>query len=170
MNQQLNEKRKQERCRLDEQLQKDDPILWAAVQKRKSRNRAAKPKPKSLIEVAWRKMTPGKAPKGSGIYAIKSAQQCLYIGKAQSIQARVLTPRHPVQITLGLDTLNLSYWYCLLPVDLIHRAECQQIKQHEPEWNGGTEFYPRGPIDGPTCIWNPPLTDSDVKALWGTVA
>ena len=163
------ELKEQFRKQVDEQFRKDDPERWEAIQKMKARNPSRhgpnKPKPKSkpLIEVAWRRMTPSKPPKGSGVYAIKSGRQWLYIGKAQSIWARVLTPRHPMQITSGLDALKLSYWYCLLPAELMHRAECQQIKQHEPEWNGGTEWFAYHTVHGPTCQWSPPLTVADIK-------
>jgi hypothetical protein len=167
VNQHLNEKRKQELRQLREQNRKKDPERWEIMQTIRARRARYKPKPKPLIEVVWRRMTLSKPPKGSGIYAIKSGRQWLYIGKAQSVCARVLTRRHPVQITLGLDALNPSYWYCLLPADLIHRAECQQIKEHKPEWNGGTEFYPYGTIDGPTCAWTPPLTNFCMESVWG---
>lgn len=170
MNKYLNQKKNKERDLVDKEFKKQDPVRWAEVQRRRARNKKYKPSPKPLIEVTWRRMTPNKPPKGCGIYAIRHGQRWLYIGKSQSIRERVLTPRHPMQITKGLDTLKLSYWYCLLPVELIHRAECQQIKQHEPEWNGGTEWSCYHVVHGPTCQWNPPLTSASMAALWDELA
>lgn len=94
----------------------------------------------SATEVRWKRFSVDRPPSEPGVYAIRSGRRWLYIGRAVNIRARVSVKTHPAQITRGLASLPISYWW--LPVEPAEqaRAESALIREHEPVWNGGTTW------------------------------
>jgi excinuclease UvrABC nuclease subunit len=91
----------------------------------------------------WKQFELSDPPAEPGIYAIKAGERWLYIGRSVDVRTRVSKKTHPAQITRGLATLPLTYWWFRLEAENQRRAEHTLIRQHEPEWNGFTAWAGR---------------------------
>jgi hypothetical protein len=99
----------------------------------------------------WRPLDISKPPLESGVYAIKSGSQWLYIGRSASIGTRIKSRYHPVRITVDLCSLNLSYWWHPVDKEILPRTESYLIDKFQPEWNGGTSFESTHHPPYPSC-------------------
>lgn len=116
------------------------------------------PQPGTAPRIRWRRIDLNDLPQASGVYAIKSNGRWLYIGRSQNIANRMKNPWHPARITLGLWSLPMTYHWHPHPHVGLHRLETALIRQHAPEWNGGTSFGVAWDQMGPACElpWQPP--------------
>ena len=116
------------------------------------------------LKKPWRPLDIASPPKESGIYAVTSGSQWLYIGRSINIAARVTNPCHPIQITKNLTSLQMSYFWQPAAKDTsLARQENALIHQYDPEWNGSTEFG--GPSKWPTCAAMLPISQEAMDAL-----
>jgi hypothetical protein len=117
--------------------------------------------------VKWQVMDIAKPPRLSGLYAVKHLKKWMYIGKAQCIATRIVSKRHPIQITAGLTLVKLSYFWCPVPLNELTRSENKQIRALDPEWNGGTTWDPVTDALGPCCQADYTISFDDMLAAIG---
>jgi excinuclease UvrABC nuclease subunit len=131
----------------------------------------------------WLQFDLDAPPSEPGIYAIKAGDRWLYVGRSGDVAKRIQQKRHPAQITRGLTSLSLSYWWS----PCTHRqarVEHRLIAELEPEWNGSTTYDTappywqwatdkhgnvldvrvQGGAQGPRCLWMGWVTDEMVAA------
>ena len=133
------------------------------------------PPSQSDVQVAfhWNKLHPIQKPELCGVYAITSAKrkQWYYIGKSQNIAKRLEDKSHPFQVTKDTE-LDLHYWYLRVDKKHVNWVERYLIKEHDPEWNGGTSFDGLSPwFHCQACL---PLTEKQLlddsehlRNIWG---
>lgn len=116
------------------------------------------------VTFSWNKLDLNNPPEACGIYAITSVKQktWYYIGKSQNIAKRITVVNHPAQITKD-TALDLRYWYLRVNTKHLNWAERYLIKEHDPEWNGGTSFDASWYTRWPCCNACLPLTDAEIQ-------
>jgi excinuclease UvrABC nuclease subunit len=133
------------------------------------------PPSQSDVQVAfrWNKLHPTQKPELCGVYAITSAKrkEWYYIGKSQNIAKRLEVNNHPFQVTKDTE-LDLYYWYLRVDKKHVNWVERYLIKEHDPEWNGGTSFD--GHFRWLHCEARLPLTEEQIlersahlRGIWG---
>ena len=139
---------------------RDRPAISFSERKMANRLKHISPKQIELLTSvpSWRKLNLAKLPDWPGIYAICHETQWLYIGQSVNIKSRLSSLRHPVNITKGLSSLNLSYKWHPWPYKSpsLRKIESFWIRKHCPEWNGGTSFD-NFDAAGPACALLLPL-------------
>jgi excinuclease UvrABC nuclease subunit len=132
----------------------------------------------------WQQFYLDAPPSQPGIYAIKDGERWVYVGRSVDVAKRLSSKRHPAQITRGLTSLGLTYWW--FRCDEHQRStENRLIAELEPEWNGSTSFDPippyshwstdkygnvgdvrvTGGAQGPVCLRLDSLSDEVAAAL-----
>jgi excinuclease UvrABC nuclease subunit len=109
----------------------------------------------------WQPFERSSPPTSSGLYAIKSADRWLYIGKAKNI-ARRIRYHHPIPLTEGLSMPIVLLWWAVS--DGLGKAEAAAIRTLRPEWNGSTWQVPfAGNAHGIYCEWSSPEA---LRGIW----
>jgi hypothetical protein len=121
-------------------------------------------KPIAVIK-RWRPLNIDNPPTKCGVYAIKSADQWLYIGRSVNIGTRIKSRYHPVRITVDLCSLELSYWWHPVDREMLPRTESHLIDKFQPEWNGGTSFESTHHPPYPSCRALIPLSEPEHAAM-----
>ena len=150
----------------DRALLRDRPALPLLGKKRQKARPA--PAKDSDIQVAcnWNELDPENPPAICGVYAITDTKRrnWYYIGKSQNISTRIVSKNHPVQVTKD-TALDLRYWYLRVDQKHVNWAEQYLIKEHDPEWNGGTSFDASWRTKWVCCDVRLPLTDAEMERL-----
>lgn len=162
-------------CRFADQVPLRDRLAIAVPVKTRSPKRSPLAKESDIqVTFNWNKLDLVAPPDACGVYAITSIKQetWYYIGKSQNIAKRIAAANHPVQVTKN-TTLDLRYWYLRVSQKHVNWAERYLIKEHDPEWNGGTSFDASCYTRWACCNACLPLTDAEIarqslhlKGIW----
>jgi hypothetical protein len=116
--------------------------------------------------IRWFRLDILQPPQQPGIYAIKSKTHWLYVGRALNIARRIKNPCHPIQITKDLENIQLTYlWQPVARNASLAKQENAMIREYNPQWNGGTEFY--GPTKWPSCALLLPVSMEELCQVLG---
>jgi len=104
------------------------------------------------LNINWQVLDINKPPTCSGIYAVKdkNTDVFLYIGKAKNICSRIKCKQHPIQVTKDIS-ITFSYLYIYAEEKDISWLERYLIREHQPDWNGGTAFGSSQQTAGVCC-------------------
>jgi hypothetical protein len=159
----------------DRALLRDRPALAAPAKTRSPKRSPLSKESDVQVTFAWNRLDLSAPPETCGVYAITSIKQktWYYIGRSQNIAKRIAVANHPVQVTKD-TALDLHYWYLRVNPKHVNWAERYLIKEHDPEWNGGTSFDASWYTQWACCNACLPLTDAEaerkylsLKNIWG---